>query len=514
MKHLNFLIMIVCTLLGTQRALSQAMVIHMKDGSEKIVFTNQIDSIDFLTDIEPEKGLTGKWHLGWFHAGTTVIQFDGSEYMQFDGNNLEWGGRGDGTENYILTYNDDYSAFRAKSLKNSSKIEDFKIVENTELRIALESGGATRYFYPSKIAAQNADRPFGDEGLLKPDPDHSLTSDINTILSYSHGDTHSNQTPMGAHFRNAHVATTSELEWLADPAKEPSPIAGLTTWKSMAVTLYPYTTPQPADVNQHAIGDCSACAVFASLAYIYPDFIKTIIHDNNDGTYIVDMFDPAGKPVKVGVCNTFLVDGSGAIGQVSGKNNVPTWATVLEKAMIKWEEVYKVDNVEGIGSEFAAPLFTGCGDSFAFTPNTLHASELQQAVMWCLDNGRITIGGFDEANLQCGELYSVTAHAFTLMYPRSEADLFVMRNPWGISAVDGVLDIPDERRISQAIDIRTIEPGAAAPYKRKDLGAYTIPKFSARATDVGVSERVLSRRYLLDLPSAVRERILGPVRKY
>lgn len=513
MKHLYFLLLLASTLLGVERVYAQAMIVHMKDGSEKSFFTDQIDHIDFNADAVPDPRLSGTWYLGWYRIGSTLIKFDGKEYMKFDGDNLEWGGRQDGSDTYSLTYNEDYTSFKAKSTINTSKVESFNIVKQTEQFIALENGGAIRYFYVTSTAAKNADSPLTEEDMIKPEPTHQPTSDINVILSYTSGDTHSNITPMGKHFQNAHEATASELEWLSNTAKDPAPIAGLSMWKSMSVTLYPFETPQPADVNQHAIGDCSACAVFASLAYIYPDFIKSIIQDNNDGTYIVDMYDPKGNKIKVGVRNTFLVNGSGVIGQVTGKNNVPTWATILEKALIKWEEVYKVDMVEGIGSEHAAPLFTGCGDSYGFAPNVLHASELQQAVLWFLDNGRITIGGFDEGNLTCGQLYTVTAHAFTLMYPRFADDLFVMRNPWGITDVDGVLDIPNERRVTQAIDIRTIDPGAAAPYKRKDLGAYQIPSFSARPTDIGVSERVRNNSYLFELPAEVRDRILKNVTK-
>lgn len=479
---------------------AQAMLIHLKDGGTQLLLTEKVDYIDFLTKNQTDDiAILGKWHLGWIGIRNSFIKYDGTETMEFFMNGtMEWAGRADGQEIYNVSYNSDKTILTATSISKPGKIEVFYIAENSPEVISLEMGGVFRYFYPSMEAAVIAGRP-GLNGNFKPEPTHTETSDINEILRYAYGNTASNITPMGTHFVGAYKASTDELNWLADAANEPDKVANLTTWKQMDATLYPFGEPLPADVNQHAIGDCSLCADLASLAYIYPDFIKSIIKDNGDGTYIVDMFDPEGNKIKVAVRNTFLCDRNGTIGQVTGKNNVPTWATILEKAVIKWQTVFRVDNIEGIGSEFALPLFTGNGESFAFVPNALHASEMAIAVKWMLDNGRITIGGFDEDNLVCGQLSSVTAHAFTFMYPRYAESLFVMRNPWGIQSVDGVLDIPNERRVTQAIDIRTINPGAAAPYKKADLGAYEIPKFKAMPTDIGVSERICSKRYLLEL---------------
>ena len=123
--------------------------------------------------------------------------------------------------------------------------------------------------------------------------------------------------------------------------------------------LYPFGDPVPADVNQHGIGVCSALAVFASMAYLFPDFIKSIIQDNGNGTFTVDMFDPQGQPVEVTVQSTFLGDNNG-IGAASGKKGEATWASILEKAIMKWNYIYQVNpDISGIGSEHVAPLFTG-----------------------------------------------------------------------------------------------------------------------------------------------------------
>ncbi len=302
---------------------------------------------------------------------------------------------------------------------------------------------------------------------------------------------------MGKHFEGKHQTTDADRQWLANAANEPDKVANLSRWVKKTVKLYPYGDPQPADVNQHAIGDCCACAVYASMAYLYPDYIKHIITDNGNDTYTVGMYDPQGKPVDVCVSNTILCDGNGNIGQVTGKNNVVCWSTILEKAMMKYMTIYKTNGIEGIGTEHVAPLYTGCGDSFAFSPNSLYTSELQKAIEHCLAEGKLCIGGFNKGDLLCGTLRTVTGHAFTYMLSTNENSIFGMRNPWGNGdqKEDGLLEIPNDRLIVQTIDARIVDPGAAAPYLRQDLLPYTPPAYIRRPTDLGVSERLLNHAF-------------------
>ncbi|MBQ4002561.1 MAG: hypothetical protein II600_01150, partial [Bacteroidaceae bacterium] len=213
--------------------------------------------------------------------------------------------------------------------------------------------------------------------------------------------------------------------------------------------------------------------------------------------YTVTMYDPQGKPVEVCVSNKILCNSGGGIGQVTSKNNVVAWSTILEKAMMKYMKIYQTNGIEGIGTEHVAPLFTGCGDSFAFSPNSLYTSELKLAIEHCLSQGMICVGGFNVGDLLCGTLKTVTGHAFTYMLSTKESSVFAMRNPWGVEDVDGVLEIPDERTIVQTIDARIVYPGAAEPYLRTDLQPYTPPRFVRRPTDIGVAPRLLNRHLLM-----------------
>lgn len=466
---------------------SQGIVIHLKDGNTVIYPTSDIDNITMLS--ANDGYLIGTWHLGYWKSGASIIHFDGSEYISFEGLKMTWAGRQDGSDQYTIQYANDNKSFVATNINKPSEVTNWEIIKYTEKLLVLRNGGADRYFYKTKEEAQDAQ-------LEQDPPSHTETNDINTILTYAIGHTKSATNPMGKHYENKRSTTTADIQWLLNPSNEPNMVAGLSRWIEKPVELYPFGEPSPADVNQHAIGDCSAMAVFASYAYLYPDFIKSIIKDNGDNTYTVKMFDAQGNPIEVCVSNKILCNAGGTIGQVTGKNNKITWATILEKAFMKWETCFGIDGVEGIGTEFLSPLFTGDGESYAFSPNSLYTSEHKLYIEWALKQGMITIGGFTVAGLKCGVLETVVAHAFTYMLSNNPNAIFAMRNPWGIESVDGVLEIPDDRTIVQTIDVRAVKPGAAAPYLRANVGPYTPPSFTPNKSDIGVSPRLLQRAKL------------------
>lgn len=318
--------------------------------------------------------------------------------------------------------------------------------------------------------------------------------DIADLMTKVSGRSNSSQTPMGSRFENGIVATQDQLDWLNNPDKNPlleqTSNGDLTQWKEFPVTLYPYGAPIPADCNQHAVGDCSAVAVLASFAYIYPDFIKDIVKYNGDNSYTVNMFDPKGNPVKVTVNNTFAADNGGTIGQVTGKNNVACWSTIMEKAIMKWQYVYRVNyQIGGIGTEHVAPLFTGNGNSFAFSPGALTNEELTRAVKALLMQGQLVIGGFQSGGtpiegLGYGGVTTVNGHAYTFMHAANPSALFVMRNPWGghngniPGSADGQINIPDNSVVPPIIDLRVVEPGKAANYGSGIFVPYTPPTFT------------------------------------
>lgn len=323
-----------------------------------------------------------------------------------------------------------------------------------------------------------------------------IPADIDDLMIYSGGSSYSASTPMGNHYANRHVTTGADKVWLNTAGNEPpvpASAAGLQL-KYFTVDLYPFGTPLPADVNQHDIGDCGALAAMASMAYIYPEFVKTLIKDNGDDTFTVSMFDPQGLPVEVTVTPWFLAKSDGKIGAVSGKNDKATWATVLEKAIMKWNCIYSVNtDIGGIGSEHVTPLFTGEGNSFSFSPGKLDSEQLARAVRVSLREGKFVIGGFTTGDLPIENFRTVTAHAYTLMHSVSGSALFAMRNPWGFSPgtttggkEDGILNIPDNGTISPTIDLRIIDPGIAGTSGINT--PYIPPVFSAGPENMRVSD--------------------------
>jgi hypothetical protein len=334
--------------------------------------------------------------------------------------------------------------------------------------------------------------------------------DLQSMMDTS-STTSSSITPMGAHYETPaqHVLTSADQALFSDATQQPSitqpggvAIFSGATWKTLSVTLYPAPdgNPEPADINQHSIGNCDGDAALASLAYQNAAFIKSLITDNKDGTYTVKLFDPMGKPMTVKVDSQFLVDSSGSLGQVSCKNGAACWTTVVEKAYFKYNQVYGVvADVNGIGSEYTTPMFTGVGDSFAFNMGVLSPANMTRAVTAFLAAGKFITTGFsqDGVVLPAGGRpaggKSVTAHAYAALVPASSAFMISERNPWGVvpdpnydGSTDGVMDIPPDTMWAGMMDFRIIEPGAACgagqttPYVPKQ---FNVPEYVPNITE-------------------------------
>lgn len=509
----RFRLLLLSLITFAAQGMAQTIQIEMDNGSDSKTFDFEVPyaSFDITTkdysgatfrveDVKdivfynqgPEGSLSGRWYLG-YRVGTSTTAIKGKENWVFRGTKMVQNASSS-QKTYALEYEEDGVTFKATQLGSSTSSTYTIIAREPEL-LVLKRSTYMYYLYPDLATAQTAEKE--DFPVRAP-----LTDAAKIISQYGSGRSNNASNPMGNHIAGrAKRATAEQKEWLEDATKNPAKMCGFTNWQSKTVTLYPYTNPVPADVNQHAIGDCCFCAVLASFAYHAPDFIKDIITKESTTSYAVKMYDPYGDPITVRVDNKILMTDGGGIAQMTGKNDKITWATILEKAMFKWESVYKVnssngDDIGGIGTENASPQFTGNGNSFAIDRKKLFNSEMKKVVEWCVENGHVGIGGFGVGDLQCGTERSVTGHAFTLMltsYP--DKYLWTMRNPWGQSStgtkVDGQLEIPDTRSIVKTIDFRIVEPGAMAAFIRKDKTPYTPPTYIRRQTDTGVSKEIL-----------------------
>lgn len=380
--------------------------------------------------------------------------------------------------NWTILDNQSGVSFSQRGELLTYELDNSKAYKYYRIRIRSSNGGVA-----TRIA----------EWYLNTESEVVEVDDIRDALSrysaYMSGSTYSSSTPMGTHFEGLKEASASELAWLAKASENPPVEAsGLSEdsykWTAVDVNLYPYTDPMLADVNQHSIGDCCLCAVLGAFAYMHPDFIKSIISSSGT-TFSVKMYNPDGEAITVAVNNEVICDGSGNIAAVSGKNNTATWSTILEKAVMKWEYVYEQSYpLGGIGTEVVAPLFTGDGDSFAFSANVLTASQLADVATTGLGLGYFLVGGFSENGVVVDDPFmSVSGHAFTILAPQTSSALFAMRNPWGFASgssdgtEDGVMNIYNDGIVPQLVDFRICYPGVASQYPHS-AGTYTPPSYS------------------------------------
>ena len=484
----------------------QRLDITLKD---KSIVSCTLDDINYMEIVEGANPgeLDGVWFLGWKVTSGAATNSNGSEMLVFYAGKMKWVKKT--TEYmYTLTYPEGGATVGSnfKGLREGSATAlTYTIFAMEGDMLVLKQGTTRYYFYKTKEAAITAMKPENGNYLTRA---QYTTGEAVWNSNIKGGNSHSTKTPMGQHFENYAAATDADREWLANPNNQPDmswhELNGSSrSWKAQTITLYPMNsgTPVPADVNQHDIGDCCMCAVFASFAYIYPEWIKSII-EKDGNNYTVHMFDPKGNPVDVVVDNKVFCNGNDDIFQVSGKNKKYNWATIMEKALMKWETRFKCNKIGGIGTEHAAPPFTGNGDSYSFDwGDKLYNSEYPLLVEYAIDNGMISVGGFHEGGVPMGDLGSVTAHAFTVMKTDEGADyLFVMRNPWGnepsgstaANRTDGKLKIPNDHQKLRLIDFRFVYPGAQmAEYKKENLGGYTPPRFRPMYIDMNPSVEML-----------------------
>ena len=100
------------------------------------------------------------------------------------------------------------------------------------------------------------------------------------------------------------------------------------------------------------------------------------------------------------------------------------------------------------------------------------------------------IGGFSQNGVAAdGTKQTTSGHAYSFFPPKGDSYLFTMRNPWGMLPSDtgyttalkddGLLNISDDGRIPQLIDLRICDPGAAKGYAISgNLEPYTPPSYT------------------------------------
>jgi len=255
---------------------------------------------------------------------------------------------------------------------------------------------------------------------------------------------------------DAKVATAnSELDefintdYLQDPMSEPPipPSGGgaESHWNTTPtkVDLFPDGTVSPNDVNQHGLGNCYFDATIAGMAAQNPEAVKGMITQTGTGdppTYNVKMFDPSGKPIEVAVNGRTLYDKNGKTTNNADEQGMPTWATILEKAYAKYNQIYGVvstTNDKGYGGTAAGGWPRDVMKAFTGKTASAGAPDPAAAAQATSDKRPIVAYTWEKTTTTSDGKTIFGGHAYTVISADPEKQTVTVRNPWGISDPNG-----------------------------------------------------------------------------
>lgn len=401
----------------------------------------------------------GEYQNHWFprFIGTNPAGAAPVEQLQLtDSTHLEWKYAMTGDFKRECTLQDSVLLLKEPLHDNNH----FRIVEcNGEVLLTQGDDGLTRAFFPQHSQPELSMLPVS-VGSKKGFCNGKLNDLLPTITDI----TYSRQTPMGRHFLFHLQPSKEDKAWLQstkevfDDATEEI--------KAFDINLFPHGKPVLTDVHQKGVDDCNAMSVLADMAFLYPDFIKSIIHKEAADSFRVDMFDPDGKPIVVCVSNRFPVRDGGYPIFCVGEDDNYNWISIMEKAAMKWIKVYNhINTISGCNAEMITPMFTGDGRSFCIQPGRLESKDLARMVNTCLEHGMMVNGGFLNSDIPLDGHKTIAKHGHSFLPPQRKGSLYAIRNPWGGGENDHIMNVmSDNTVVPPLIDIRVISPGAAAKF--------------------------------------------------
>ena len=210
-------------------------------------------------------------------------------------------------------------------------------------------------------------------------------------------------------------------------------------WQAVTVKLYPSGTPLARRTScSTPSATATATRRMASMAYVNPPLVESVITDNGDGTFDDRDVRPDGQADHAWPStprSSWTPGTRAASGQVSANDGSADWATILEKAVMKYDYAYgMVGQIDGIGSEELIPMFTGTGVSVAISPGSLTPAQFQQVVTVSLAAGRVHHRRVQSGPRRSGRIRrSRRTGTRSWSRPIPSTDMTDMRNPWGVN---------------------------------------------------------------------------------
>lgn len=196
------------------------------------------------------------------------------------------------------------------------------------------------------------------------------------------------------------------------------------------------------DVQQGQVGDCYFVAVLAAIARVQPEFIKSMVKDNGDGTYIVTFHTKQGfsglfgsrSNKSVAVDSKFWTDGKGnpvyaKKGDSDAGGKPELWVMVIEKAWAKLAGSY-TDIEGGKVDDDARKAVTGKDVDYV-DPTDFSDAELAKKIeaAWQAKHPVIFWSHGDDKAKKLTKNGVVTDHEYALN--GAGGGKFTLYNPWG-----------------------------------------------------------------------------------
>lgn len=267
--------------------------------------------------------------------------------------------------------------------------------------------------------------------------DSSTYSVVNSMINGANGASVNWTNADGTFTRISHLAAGSSAtqvgqqiaSWLSgtnDPASS-------STNHTDGRPLFANGTPTLNDISQGSLNDCSLLAALQTVVDVAPDYIKSMITANSNGTYSVRFFNGT-QPEWVTVDNQASSSGEHA--------SSSSWAAIVERASANYKSSFKnTDNTyKVVGGGGASELQSIIGDKVSsYRPSKYTEAEWNTTVFDLLKTAVLAgeptdIGSFqptkDAVN---GKDDFINAHEMAIIDFDATTNNFVVANPWGVA---------------------------------------------------------------------------------